>query len=194
MALFNKAEKVNTTVSLGDYIYKLWGWLGGISMLGGIFGWFSPIVDVLGKPLSVVVGATLLLLFYGAGKKLFFEKRKEFLIGFPETCWEISLVNGVRNTVKHPNIRQYWGFTEFYTLHNGLKKTYCILKFSSPLRKAIKCDIKSKNGEIILQEVLGITEVIYMDDNDGLIHGMLLIIEGNLDASNNRYVISLYES
>jgi hypothetical protein len=43
--------------------------------IGSYLGWYSPVVDVFGKPLSIVIAIILMLLFYAIVKKVFFYNR-----------------------------------------------------------------------------------------------------------------------
>ncbi|MFA6408618.1 MAG: hypothetical protein WCW01_00295 [Gammaproteobacteria bacterium] len=78
MSFINKTEKTNTLFSFITNIHLFWVWIGGSSMLGGIFGYFSPLVNTLGKPLSIFLGAAIVLwLFSIIKEKLIPQKTKD---------------------------------------------------------------------------------------------------------------------
>lgn len=194
MSLFNKAEKTNTTISLGTSICQFWIWLGGASMLGSVLGWLSPIVDVLGKPLSAVVGAILCLLLYAVIQKIYFGEKSKSPRKVSKAVLEISFIDGVSNVLTHENIKYYSGFKDVFPLSTGFKRTHCTINFSYPMNEPKTMIHIKEKGIIALQKQLGIQDSLSIINN-GMTYGVVLVIDGaNIDNVNGHYVISFEET
>lgn len=194
MPFFDKASKTNTIFSFCNNIYFVGSLIGGGAWLGGSLGWDSPIVTVLGKPLAAIVGMILVLLLVAVIKKVFFEEKstKQITQVAPiESYLEIIIVNSTKTLSSSTNISVSWGFDDITGIGNGFSRATCFVQFEIPysISDNLAVSINAKNGEIFLQEQLGILEHNYVFINDK-IYGALVVVHGNISAINGKYVIS----
>lgn len=125
--------------------------IGGIGMvsLGGYFGWVAPLVNNLGKPLSVLIAATIAIWFCVGIKNFFGKKSKKPIIGKSEdTFIEFELVpmsnNGVKlNEIKRSNIKRILVYDKTNPTPDQVFMLF-LLRFDKPISYSqtttISCD------------------------------------------------------
>ena len=140
----------------------------------------------------IVIAATLAAMTYIQN---FLEKRKQMRqitqSAPPESYLEITVVNGTVTLSNSPNILISWGFKDISKLDNtSFSRATCFVQFDIPfsISDSPIIDVKAKNGEIFLQEKLGIMEHSYFFVNEK-IHCALVVVWGNISVENGKYVI-----